>query len=332
MEITIGAIQDKLKLQLFEQHHSDEFVLKCFSMEMKLKNCISRAFEYLHEHIGMPKLEGQPTHWQNGKIERNVQNLTKYIELLFTKLDKKQIIDYCKNNNSIASVSFEDDEMLFLINSYYGTIILDILWASDISVSDVINISKGIVDKKNLARKLPDKIKMIEKEVIPYLTNQNDYSEFATSINESILSYKKKIYQGASLLIFVAIEGLVRKLGKLLIYKQGLDTALSTKEFNSLDSFLRNIPWKPDIKIEKSRLMFITGDYEFKNDRQVIGNEFVFTDLKTRLDFLRRTFRKERNKTLHGDLNKIGEVWDLYRNYSALHEVYLTIKYYVELE
>lgn len=332
MEITIGAIQDKLKQQLFEPNSSDEFVLKCITRETTLKNSIARTFEYLHEHIEKPELEGKPTHWQEAKIERNIQNLTKYIELLFTKLDKEKIIDYCKNHTSITPVSIEDDEMLFWINSYYGTIILDILWASDISVSDVIYISKGIVNKENLSRKLPDKIKVVEKEIVPYLSMHNEYSEFVPSINESINSYKNKIYQGASLLLFVAIEGLVRKLGKKLIVKQELDTALLTKKFNSLDSFLRTIPWKSDIEIDRSRLIFITGDYEFKNDRKKHREEFVFTDLKTRLDFLRRTFKKERDTTLHGDLKKIGEIWDLYRNYSALYEVYLVIKYYNELE
>ena len=93
--------------------------------------------------------------------------------------------------------------------------------------------------------------------------------------------------------------------------------------------FLRKIPWEKDFRIEKNRLMFITGDYDFQDDRKSLkGTEYVLIDLKTRLDFLRRTFKKERDSSMHGDIKSIGETWDLYRNYSALNEVYLTIKYY----
>lgn len=332
MRITIGEIQEKLGQNLFENNYSDGFVLKCVTREISLKSNIVRAFDYLNEHIDKPDLEGEPNYWQNDKIERNINNLANYIDILFAKLDKNEIINYCKNHNSTTPISFEDDEILFLVNSYYGTIILDILWTSDISVSDVINISKGVVDKKNLAKKLPDKIKQIETEIIPYLKRHNDFIEFINTITESVQSYKNKIYQGASLLIIVAIEGLVRKIGKTLIDKQGLGNSFLSTEYNSLDLFLRKIPWKKDIKIEKNKLMFITGDYEFNHERKgTIGDEFVYIDLKTRLDFLRRTFKKERDVSLHGDLNSIGDIWDLYRNYSALFEVYLTIKYYKEL-
>ena len=130
------------------------------------------------------------------------------------------------------------------------------------------------------------------------------------------------------MLILVGLEGLVRKLGRSLIHRQGLDESFLKKEYYSLDLFLRNIPWESDIKINKSRLMFITGDYVFNDERNGSSDEYVYTDLKTRLDFLRRTFKKERDTTLHGHLTNIGEVWDLYRNYSALYEVYLVIKNY----
>jgi hypothetical protein len=192
----------------------------------------------------------------------------------------------------------------------------------------LLNIRKGKIDHKNLERKLPDKIRQIKKEIIPFLKKQKRYEDYVISIKQSIDSYKYKIYKGASLLVLVAIEGLVRRLGEELIVKQNLDNSYLDSEFNSLDLFLRKIPWKNDIEIEQSELMFLTGDYIFKQERNDESIQLI--NLKTRLDFLRRTFKKERDIVLHGNMVGLGEIWDLYRNYSALYEVYLTIKYYDE--
>lgn len=331
--ITIGDIQEKLKISNFENDSPDEFILECIIRENCIKNNIGRAFRSLNEHIEQPGIEGYLNIWQKNKVERNKKTLIKYIEKLYVKLDRKEIISYCKNKHPLQPAFYEDDEMIFWINSYYGNVLLDIMWANDISVSDVINVSKGIIDKENLAKKIPEKIKVIKREIIPFLKKHDDYKNYVDSINESVMSYKKKLYQGASLLILPTIEGIVRKLGTYLIKTQELGDKYLHKEYNSLDSFLRNIPWKEDIEIEKSRLMFITGDYEFMDERKFDKkNDNVKVNLKTRLDFLRRIFKKERDTTLHGNMENIGDSWDLYRNYSALFEVYLTLRYYLDSE
>ncbi len=216
-----------------------------------------------------------------------------------------------------------------MINSYYWSVVLDILWAHDISVSDVIEISKGNVDIDNLAKRIPDKIKHIKNEIIPYLSKSNSYNGYTKSIIESLESYEKGIYLGANLLTMVAIEGLVRKLGSKLIDWQELDDTYKTKVHKALDSSLRKIPWKSDFKIERSRLMFITGDFLFKNDRPTENHTNI--NLKTRLDFLRRTFKADRDLIIHGEKTDYGEIWDLYRNFSALNQVYLTLSYYDDL-
>lgn len=326
--LTIGEIQSKLNKQLFDKNQTNTLNQKCLQRETAIKDKITRAFYCLSENAYKPNFEGELNYWQKSKVERNIENLMKYIEKLYWLLDKDEILDFCKKHDSIMPLTYETDEFILLVNSFYPSVLLDIVWASDLSISDLINLTKGIIDHNNLAKKLPDKIIQIKKEIIPFFKTQEIYSDYIISIEQSIDSYNHKIYRGASLLILVAIEGLVRKLGKELIVRQNLDKSYLTQKYNSLDSFLRSIPWENDIKVEQSEIMFLTGDYVFKEDMK---NDLVNTiNLKTRLDFLRRTFKQERDITLHGDMSGLGETWDLYRNYSALYEVYLTIKYYYE--
>lgn len=326
--LSIGEIQSKLDKQLFDEDKNNALNKKWLQRELAIKDKIIRAFYCLSENAYQPNFEGELNYWQKSKVERNIKNLMKYIENLYLLLDKDVIIDFCEKYDSILPVTYETDEFILLVNSFYTSVLLDIVWASDLSISDLINLTKGVVDHRNLAKKLPDKIDQIKKEIIPFFETQEAYSDYIISIKQSIESYNHKIYRGASLLILVAIEGLVRKLGKELIIRQNLDKSYLTQKYNSLDSFLRSIPWENDIKVEQSEIMFLTGDYVFKED---IENKTDYKiNLKTRLDFLRRTFKQERDITLHGDMSGLGETWDLYRNYSALYEVYLTIKYYRE--
>lgn len=328
--ITIGDIQNRLNINLFSIDNPDNFNQDCFKREKTLKNTILRAFNSLIEHVEKPNFQGKLNHWQQDKIERNIQNLIKYIDILYEKLNKESIINYVKNKPIHCHLGQDDDDFLLQVNSYYGCIVYDILWVSDISVSDVLNITNnGIIDNRNLGKKLPLKIKYISKTIIPYFEKLDEYKDYTAAIKEAVKSYKNKTYKGASLTILVAIEGLVRKLGSKLILKQNLDKSLLNTSYTSLDSFLRTIPWKNDFKIEKTRFMFITGDYEFHdNTKQNIEEDFIIITLKTRLDFLRRIFKKDRDKVLHGESNEIGNILDLYRNLSALEEVFLTIKYY----
>jgi hypothetical protein len=330
--ITLGEIQNKLEKNLFVDDNTNPVIANCIVREQTLKRNILRAFESITEHIERPNFEGELTFWQSDKIDRNINNLSNYIEILCAKLDRQKIINYCENHDFQKPFFIEQDDFIFIVNSFYGSVLLDILWASDISLSDVINISKGRIDHKNLEKKLPDKILEIKKTIIPYLQKNECYSEYTSLITESIKSYKCKIYKGSSLLILIVIEGLVRKLGKKLIVSQKIDDSYASKEYHSLNNFLRNVPWKDDYKIDKASLMFITGDYEFTDERKSsMNDEYVSINLKTRLDFLRRTFKEERDSILHGESHLFGETWDLYRNYSALYEVYLTIVYYEKL-
>ncbi|MGQ1788069.1 hypothetical protein [Saccharicrinis sp. GN24d3] len=331
MEPTIEDVSKRMKVTLFSENQTDEVYKRYSIREKTLKNNIDRAMNSILEHV--EKTENvKLNHWQTEKATRNVSNLSKYIEILFSKLNKESIIEYCDNSDkSLTDLTFDDDEFIFLVNSYYGNILLDIVWASDISVSDVINITHGKIDDKNLKRKLPKKVSEIKKNVLPFFKKIGINNELIDTINQSILCYNKKIHKGSGILLMVAIEGIVREFGERLMIKQEIKEAIQNKEYNSLDSFLRSIPWKEDIVITQDKFMFLTGNYTFTNLKQKeFLNENVSVNFKTRLDFLRRTFKEERNQVLHGEHIKNGQVWDLYRNFSALYEVYDTIKYYNE--
>lgn len=329
--LTIGEIQKKLDEELFDKSQTDPLNLKCIKRETSIKNIIVTTFKNIIENLESSGFKGELNHWQEATVTRNLKNLNSYLEKLCSILDKDIIIDFCQNHNSFMPVEWETDNLIFLFHSFYGSVFLDIIWADDISITDLANITKGKIDHKNLTRKLPNKIRQIKKEIIPLLRKQEKYSDFLISILQSVDSYRHKNYKAASLLILVVIEGLVRSLGKDLIIRQNLDKSYLNNTYNSLDSFLRQVPWKKDIKIEQEKYMYLTGDYIFKKDRKYEGEEqYLYIDLKTRLDFLRRTFRADRNSTLHGKMTGLGEAWDLYRNYSALYEVYLTMKYYDE--
>jgi len=324
--LTIGEIQNRLEVTLFDEHLKDKLTLDCLEREKSIKSTINTVSRYIIENIERPGFSGKLTHWQEAKIERNIENLIKYIEKLFPLLEKENIIEYCRDRKKHLPVGHIPDMLIIPINSFYASAVLDIVWASDLSVGDLINISKGKINHKSLASKLPSKVRIIRNEIIPFLSKQPNYSDYIPYIRESVKSHKNKLFFGASLIILVVIEGLVRLLGRELISRQNLGAKYLNQKYYSLDSFLRKIPWEKDIKIEEDRLMFLSGDYKFAESR--IETKYQHIDLKTRLDFLRRTYKKERDAILHGEMDGLGEAWDLYRNYSALYEVYLTIKSY----
>ena len=89
---------------------------------------------------------------------------------------------------------------------------------------------------------------------------------------------------------------------------------------------MREIPWKKDIEIDSNKLLFINSEYKFREDKTYDINPSVNVDLKNRLDFLRRRFKEDRNLILHGLDTEYGNPWNLYMNFSALTEVFMTIK------
>lgn len=327
--VTIGEIEKRLKVVLFACDSNDNFIIKCSQREATLKRNIIRSFEFIDVHIKRPNFQGELNHWQEDKVERNIKNLIEYIESLYSKLSKDKIEDFCKNDDGFLSLSIDRNEIIFIKNSFFGSVITDILWASDISVDDAIKISKGTFNYNDLEKKLPSKLKTIEKEVLPFIKGSKNYENYYSTLKEAVTSFNKKLFKGSNLLIMISIEGLVRSLGNYLINKQQLDKSILNREYNSLDIYLRSIPWKDDFEIDETTLSLITGDFQFLPDKiEKKTTDIKIINLKTRLDFLRRRFKQDRDLILHGLEKDYGKPWHLYVNFSALYEVYLTIKYY----
>lgn len=294
--------------------------------ERILKSKVERTIFAIRENIEQPGIETLNA-WQKSVIKRNVEGLSDYLDKLHLELDKEKIINYVDNfNQTNTDLRYERDEMILFINSFYATIIYDIVWADNISVSDVINITQGKVDNKNLETKFKDMVKHLNKSIIPYLKSSNLYKSKVDRLEEAITAYNKKLYKSASMMFISATEGLVKSLGNYLIEKQQIDISKVKKPLHSLDSFLQHIPWKSDYSMDIGKYMFITGNYIFDRDYNI--EDTKLTDLKTRLNFLKRQYKEGRNSILHGEDISFGEIWDLYVNFAALDEVFDAIKYY----
>lgn len=300
-----------------------------FMREQILKTKAERTIFAIRENIEQPGIQTLNT-WQKKVVTRNLEGLSKYLDKLHEELDKEKIINYVDNfKESHIDLRHERDEMILFINSFHATIIYDIVWAGNISVSDVINITQGKVDNKNLEAKFKNMAKYLNKTIIPYLKSSNLYKTKVDRLEEAITAYNKKLYKSASMMFISVTEGLVKSLGNYLIEKQQIDISKIKKTIHSLDSFLENIPWKSDYSMDIGKYMFITGNYIFDGDYNIEDTKMI--DLKTRLNFLKRQYKEGRNSILHGDDVSFGMIWDLYVNFAALEEVFETIKYYDDL-
>lgn len=322
--VTIQQIIHVLKNQIFDVHEDDT---KYVTREFVLKNNLNKCFSAITENIQTPGIDYNLDHWEKHVLKRNENNFVRYIHKLYALLNRESILKYFENldPNAFYHPMMEEDDMIFVLNSYYTTIVYDILWAGNIAVSDVINLSQNKVDNSNLVRKFPEMVKHVKQIIIPFLESIPIYQSKANSLKEATKTYAAKHYRATSSLLLIEIEGLVRILGNFMIEKQEIDKSLLKPKYHSLNSFLKDIPWKTDYVIEGNRLMFLTGDFMFREDYEPV--KVVSISLKTRLDFLKRRFKESRNSILHGDV-EFGETWDLYVNLSALFEVYETIKYY----
>jgi hypothetical protein len=134
-------ILERLNTDLFSDNTENEFEQLCRKREITIKKNIQRSFDFIDIHIKQPGFEGTLNHWQENKVERNIQNYIDYMELLFSKSSKEEIEKFCKTNNRFLPLSFDRNELIYLNNSFFGSVITDFLWSSDITVADNIKIS-----------------------------------------------------------------------------------------------------------------------------------------------------------------------------------------------
>jgi hypothetical protein len=332
--MTIGELQNRIETSLFPENSRDEFVQKCKAREDGIKEYIEICRLMIMHHIEKPE---SPTNnlsfWKKEKIKKNMGNLIKYTEELAEDLDKAKTEEYCKTlNYNTLRRPFEPDIIFLIQNSYYANVVTDILWVDDVTIVEAMQISAGRLDIKELGKKLPSKIKFVNSTILSYLRKSPKYERHYPNLKEALNCYENKFFKACNLILMTTIEGLVRDLANFLNKKQGLNLNLSNDKFNSLDSLLRHGGWLNDIEISITKLTLITGQDLTLKERMSHVNfdpiEFKKVDLKTRLDFLRRRFKDDRDLILHGLDHDYGKDWNLFLNFSALSQVFEVIQYY----
>jgi hypothetical protein len=331
----IGDLIQKLETKLFPDNPTSELEKLCKKREESLKEYIEICRIIIMQNIEKPGLNPENlSYWKKEKIKKNIVNLIKYTEELAVELDKSKIQEYCLriNTQSLFKSPFTPDFVFLIQNSYYSSVVTDILWASDITINEAMAISAGKLELNELGKKLPRLINETRKTYLPFIVKNKRYKRHGSTLEESLKCYNKKYYKACNLLLITAIEGLVRDLAEYLNKKQNLNLNLNTNKFNSIDTLLRNANWKDDFEISIGSLSMITGqDKTLKEEfEDSIKNPLDKTqvNLKTRLDFLRRRFKDDRNLIIHGLQDDYGCGWNLFLNFSALSHVYTVLNYY----
>lgn len=323
MEITIGEIQNKLDTIIFSEKSRHK------EREKILKDYINLCAEMSIQLVKLPHEKGQKiSHYKEVRIKRSLKRICDYLGYLASELEKDKILKFCDNQNLFFSPSIDINISFLFANSYYGSIETDLYWIENITLIEALEISSGKFDFNKLSKKLPNTVSEFTKIIIPFIKKDILFSKFTDILIEIEKTYKSKLYKACNLLILTSIEGMVRELGNYLIDKQNLEVK-NYESLNSLDSFLRNIEWKKDFSIGDTRYKLLTGDYDFTRNEHPLKPLDI--NLKERLDFLRRRFKEDRDLILHGIDKEYGKEWHLFVNFSAMINVYETIKYYRNL-
>lgn len=336
-ELTIGKVIDSLEKELFTFKDSmSEFENNCLKREKGLKNAINICMNQLVELAEAPGLESLTKRQQN-KSGICIENLSKYTDELISELSQEKIEAYCNELEKNREKSFRifnspfDLDIIFLItNSFHTAITTNILWATDVTVAQAIEISKGRLNLNDLGKHLPVILKRINTQIIPYLKSSALFSDFRSNIIEAINCYKKKLYRGCNLIIITTTEGMVKRLATFLIIPHELPSGFTEEKYSSLNRLLRDVKWKEDIEIDSIGLSLILGESRTKKEQQENPaiKDIINVDLNTRLDFLKGRFKDDRDLILHGSQQDYNQDWNLFLNFSALYETYKVCAYY----
>jgi hypothetical protein len=337
-ELTIVQIIESLEKNIFSTNIDSEFDLKCLEREHGIKEAINMCMEQMMELAKTPGLE-KLTARQKIKSKNCIENLSKYVKELINELDEEKIkshINEIENNKNQFIIRlhkpFELDMTFLWSNSFYTAITTEILWAPRVTVTQAMDISRGKLDLDDLGRHLPEIIKELKTNVIPYLKSSKIYNEFSESLKEALDCYSKKYFRGCNLIIMTSIEGMVRKLSNFLAPHHELGDDFSDDKYKSLSSLLREVKWKKDFKIDSTTLSLLVGENKTINERRFdIKNglrDFEIIDLNTRLDFLKGRFKDDRDMILHGSYIDYNKKWNLFLNFSALIETKKVCEYY----
>lgn len=345
-KLTFGELLDKLETDIFEKDSKDKFTSYCRKREDELKCAIDICGVMLHHHIEKPGLKGKIDFWKKEKIKDNIQNIWYYTFELNQKLNKESIEKNVKNQMSSILPIFinqEPDLVFLILHSYYGSILTDLNWIKDMPFQLTFGLASGYLNIEEIGKLLPKRIAQLKR----FLDSENElverYKSAFHSIGELLVCYEHKCYKSFNVLAIVTIESLVRQFGKYLIEKQGLEIDTESDRYNSIDSFLRKIPWKDRIKYSKtSAKLWTSNSFKLKEkekndlnseeiDHSDLLGKGVFLNYKERLDFLRRRFKENRDMILHGQEMIFDTDWQCYINVSALLEVLKTMNEFTNL-
>lgn len=336
MSVTIAKFLEVLETDIFPNYSTDSFINRCKEREEKIKIFLNVCWQIIEQHLYRPGLETRKiSHWKKAKIDSNLKNLLSYLDELVFALDKQNIKDVItsKDNTFLSKVVFEPDFNLITINSYYGSIVTDIYWIDSLTVHDATLIGKGKFDLNELIKYSDAKITFFKKLIGDHESIFVLYK--LDSLKEILKCFENKLYKAFNLLLLNIIEGITRKLGAYLIAKQNIEADPYDDNYNSLDSFLRKIPWKKDLEVSFSKYILLTGDYNRtnidKNKDLPRFQESIFINLKSRLDFLRRRFKENRDMLMHGDEIEYDDRLQAFINISALVEVLTAVIEYHDL-
>ena len=327
--VTVGQISDALGTDIFSKNPATDFERKCLEREKGIKRYIDITGEITLQLVTKPGLSNRKLpYWKEKKIKSCLKNLCDYIDELYNELNKEKIERYCKELTPLSFFrsTFDPDIPLLMLNSYYGTIVSDIYWIKELTMDEAMRLSAGKLELAELGKRTPSKIKYINQFIKSNHRGFKAYQKHLDIIKEAFKCYDKKFYKAFNLLILTSVEGLTRQLGAYLIEKQQLDIDLYSETYNSLDSFLRKIPWKEDLSVSSTSLKFLTSHYErinYNDPLIKIPNplEQIPITIKTRLDFLRRRFKENRDLILHGEETEYDKPFNAFINASAIYEV-----------
>jgi len=336
--VTVGELLNALKTNIFSEYPTDDFEKKCRQREIMIKRYLDTCGIIAHHHIEKPGLDfNSLSYWKKERCKTCLMNISDYINELVLELNKDKIEAYCKKIAPLSFRSvFDADLTHLMLNSYYGSVVADVYWISDLTVHEGIHIAAGKLTLESLGGRTPNRISQIRKDLKENEKKLTIYGEHIDTISEAFECFDKKLYKAFNLLLLTSIEGLVRKLGMFLIEKQGLSVDPFDNAYNSLDGFLRKIPWKEDLMVTRTQVALLTGNYARINYNNPLAPrvdplEKVNVSIKTRLDFLRRRFKENRDLILHGQETEYNKPYHGYINASALEEVIQTVLEYQEL-
>jgi hypothetical protein len=329
--MTMRDIFQKPKRELFLDAPNTKFYNYCRKREREIKSTIRLAIKAFDTHVGVLLVRrDELPKWKKDRMKFCMSNIGCYLEELLNELDRTKIENYCKQREILGKlyVPFFADTVLIMINSYHGAIETDLHWVNDLTLADSMAISNGNYDFNKLIKYLPERIKEIE-DLLQELKEVHYVNSRTGNVKEALKVFKSKHYSASNVLLITLIEGLVRSLGIYLKEKQVLSVDPSDKrKYASLERFLKNIPWKKDLKIDGINYGLLTGNYSMNKSDKANAH---LVNLEERLGFLCRRFKENRNLILHGEEINYANPLNNFLNLTALKEVLLTIKEYHQL-